>query len=153
MDQPMQSVGFFRYMGVLFYEAFILMAVLLFSGFLIIPALLLMLGVSSQGKQIVLLPEWAQWLVFFLMLAVCFAYFAWCWVRCQGQTLPMRTWGVRLLSVGDAPVTLQQAFVRYGVAVFGLAFLGAAIIWRWFDREGLLLQDRLSGTRLIRVPR
>jgi len=150
-QKPAQAVGLMRYVGVLLYEALILMALLLFVGFLTIPILLAALGVESSHKQVVVLPEWGQWIVLLIMLSTCFAYFAWCWVRCQGQTLPMRTWRVCLVSTDGVPITLHQAAVRYIVATLGLAFFGAALVWRWFDRDGLMLQDRLSGTRLVRV--
>lgn len=75
---------------------------------------------------------------------VCGVYFVWNWTR-GGQTLAMQTWRIRLMTRDGGPLTTDQAIKRY---VLASIFFGLAFIWAIFDREGLYLHDRLSGTRL-----
>jgi uncharacterized RDD family membrane protein YckC len=83
------------------------------------------------------------------LLAVCGAYFMFCWVR-GGQTLPMKTWGMRLVTTEGRPLSAQRAFLRYVFAVPAIC-TGAAVIWALFDRDRQFLHDRLAGTRIVRV--
>jgi uncharacterized RDD family membrane protein YckC len=92
-------------------------------------------------------------LVFQLYLtAVLFAYFSAFWLR-SGQTLAMKTWRIRLVSLNGDPLTLNQAALRFVLALFGLLLAGAGFWWALFDRDGQFLHDRIAGTRLVRVPR
>lgn len=52
----------------------------------------------------------------FLILAL---YFIWFWTH-GGQTLAMRSWQLRLVSVDGAPITLKQALIRF------------LLSWVWF---------------------
>jgi len=110
-------------------------------------------------------------LYLFVILGVYFTYF---WGH-GGQTLPMQTWHIRLISQDNRPVTLKQASIRYCAA--WMWFLPALVIsfvvgaQRWpsvillfagmcvwaltsrLDPNGQFLHDRLAGTRLITVPK
>lgn len=98
-------------------------------------------------------------------------YFCWCWVN-GGQTLPMKTWHIRVVTANGEPLRPWRAVLRYILAwmmfVPGLAawtmvdtpsmmvlpminfvlWLGYAVI----DKERQFPHDRLAGTRLIAVP-
>jgi uncharacterized RDD family membrane protein YckC len=75
-------------------------------------------------------------------------YFVYCWVR-SGQTLAMQTWRIQLLGLDGKPLSLEQAVRRYMIASFSLMFFGLGFIWAIFDREGLYLHDRFTGSRLV----
>ena len=77
-------------------------------------------------------------------------YFTWFWTH-GGQTLPMQTWKLRVVSTNGDPVSRKQAIARYLFAVIGIFLLGCGIFWALFDRERLFLHDRLAGTRVIRI--
>ncbi len=105
------------------------------------------------------------WLFFVLGL-----YFIWCWTH-GGQTLPMKTWRMRVVDVNGAQLGLWRALMRF--VLCWLWFLpGLACAWLldakgwmlvllpsfnfliWasitlFDKDGQFLHDRLAGTRLI----
>jgi len=86
-------------------------------------------------------------IVFQLYLAlVAGAYLVWQWLR-GGQTLAMKTWRLKLVSAGAAPLTPKQAVLRY-IAALGL--FGFTFVWALFDREGLFLHDRIARTRIVR---
>jgi len=82
------------------------------------------------------------------VLIVLGLYFVWCW-RHGGQTLPMKTWGLRLVSADDGPVSLRQCTIRYALACASVLFAGAGYFWAWFDRDRQFLHDRLAGTRIV----
>lgn len=91
--------------------------------------------------------------VFQLYLAgVLFAYFSTFWLR-SGQTLAMKTWRIRLVTVDGSPLTLKQAALRFVLALLGLLLVGVGFAWALIDRDGQFLHDRIAGTRLVRVPR
>ena len=112
-------------------------------------------------------------LVLFLAIGV---YFFLSWRR-NGQTLPMKTWNIRLLGTDGKvpgartlllrylliwPIPLLAAFlVRLASGATGYASTDLLIVFTpftlfiatWFDRDGQFLHDRLLGTRLVDAPR
>jgi len=83
------------------------------------------------------------------VLAVCGAYFVFCWVR-SGQTLPMKTWRIRLVTEQGKPVAVGRAFQRYVLAV-PIVLSGIGVLWALVDRDRQFLHDRLAKTRIVRV--
>ena len=122
----------------LFYEAVLLFAIVFVASYLFVS-----LARDAQSG----LP---RFIFQVYLLAVCGAYFMICWVR-SGQTLPMKTWRLRLVMPSGEPVSVLAAFKRYLVAVPAM-LSGICILWALFDRERLFLQDRIAGTRIVRVP-
>jgi uncharacterized RDD family membrane protein YckC len=86
------------------------------------------------------------------LLVVAGIYFIWFWTH-GGQTLPMQTWKLRVISADGGRLNLKQAFARYLFAVIGIFLLGCGILWALFDRDGLFLHDRLAGTRIVKIER
>ncbi|HUL97354.1 MAG TPA: RDD family protein [Usitatibacter sp.] len=84
-------------------------------------------------------------------VAVVGAYFVLAWTR-SGQTLPMKTWRLRVVRWDGAPVGAARAAHRYLLAVLGLAALGAGFAWALFDRDRQFLHDRLAGTAIVDAP-
>lgn len=83
------------------------------------------------------------------LIAIAAAYFLYCWTH-GGQTLPMKTWRIRLLTRDGNTISLQTGICRYLFALCGLGLCGLGLIWALFDRERLFLHDRLAGTRIVR---
>ncbi len=97
-------------------------------------------------------------------------YFVWFWTH-GGQTLAMKTWRVRLVSVSGAPVSMTRAALRYLLCwlwfVPGLLLaklldahswllvaIPAANVFLWagsalLDPKRQFIHDRIIGTRLI----
>ena len=91
---------------------------------------------------------WRRHALQFWVLAVAGAYFAWFWTH-GGQTLPMKTWRLRLVRGDGAPVSLARAVHRYLLAVLGLLALGLGFLWALVDRDRQFLHDRLAGTAIV----
>jgi uncharacterized RDD family membrane protein YckC len=84
------------------------------------------------------------------LLMIAGTYFTWFWTH-GGQTLPMQTWKLRVISASGDRVYLKQALARYLFAVIGIFFFGGGIVWALFDRDRQFLHDRLAGTRIVRL--
>ena len=142
-------------------------AVLLFGVFF---AAELIFDLSTQGSDLAALRNWRQ-LYLFIVLGGYFTYF---WGH-GGQTLPMKTWHVKLVSANQQKLSFKQASLRYCIAwmwflpalsltyllqiqhwlSIGLFFVGI-VAWAAtikFDRHGQFLHDRLAGTQLIALPK
>jgi uncharacterized RDD family membrane protein YckC len=99
-----------------------------------------LLGDSTQGWRRHLLQAW--------IVLVAGAYFVEFWTR-SGQTLPMKTWGIRVVAADGRPVGRLRAIHRYGLALLGLAAVGLGFAWALFDPQRQFLHDRLAGTALV----
>jgi uncharacterized RDD family membrane protein YckC len=126
-----------RRLGSLCYEALLLTAILFVAGwtFLAIDRLL-PAALARPLFQIYL-------------LAVTAAYFIYCWTR-SGQTLPMKTWRIRVVTRGGGALSVAQAAQRYLFSLASIALCGGGFWWALIDRDGQFLHDRLAGTRLIK---
>lgn len=90
---------------------------------------------------------WRRHLLQLFILAVFAIYFLWCWLR-GGQTLPMKTWRIRLVAKDHGPVPPLAALLRFVYALFLVPTL-ASFFWVSVDRDRQFLHDRLAGTLLV----
>jgi uncharacterized RDD family membrane protein YckC len=141
MPETLDRPGAGARLACLFYEALTVVAVVIV--FEIIPYTILGAAVHLAPSGKVLLAH------LFLILLL---YFAWQWTR-GGQTLAMKTWRIRLVTADGEPLSPNIALLRYTLAWIGILPFGLTFLWALLDRDGLYLHDRLSGTRLITVPR
>jgi len=80
-----------------------------------------------------------------LWVVISFFYFGHYWTK-RGQTLGMKVWKIKTVTNEGGLMSWGHALKRY---VF--AFLGLGLVWILIDKERLALQDKLSGTRLIKA--
>lgn len=135
---PAPSPGLARRALSLVYETLLLVAVL-FAGAL--PFLLL----TREAD-----PSLARLLLQLYLLALCGVYFVWQWLH-GGQTLPMKTWQVKLVTRDGGSLALRHGLSRYLFAITGLALFGVGFLWAFIDRDRQFLHDRLAGTRIVAV--
>jgi uncharacterized RDD family membrane protein YckC len=86
------------------------------------------------------------------LLSVAFAFFGWFWVH-GGQTLGMRAWRLRVVDNEGRAVTWAQAARRFAAAILSLLCAGIGLLWVMHDRERRAWHDRLSGTRVVVLPK
>jgi uncharacterized RDD family membrane protein YckC len=108
--------GLIRRLAALFYDLFLLAAVLMLAG-LIALTTVRGLGHPAPGPG-------ATWFQAYVAL-VCYGFFGWFWTH-GGQTLGMRAWRLRLQTLDGHAVTWGQAFVRTAVV---LALLIVGLLW------------------------
>ena len=128
--------GFGRRLTCLLYESLVVFSILLI-GFLIPQAVLLGNGINVSPRGLML--------HIFLLLMV---YFVYNW-RKSGQTLPMKTWKLRVVDANCAPLRPLQAILRYCAARPSVLLLGAGLLWALFDKDKQFLHDRIAGTQII----
>ncbi|KKI39176.1 membrane protein [Burkholderia vietnamiensis] len=151
-----------RRLAAMLYEAVLLFGVVFF-------ATLAFSVVLQQRNGLVHHDLLAAWIAL-----VVGAYFLWFWTH-GGQTLPMKTWRLRLESSNGQPLTAGHALVRYALAwlwflpplalhpLLGLSVpvtlaLAAAWIAAWAGAARLhagrqFPHDRLARTRVVAVSR
>ena len=137
----------------------------LMFGLVVLPGLLF--GIATNTRHALDNRHGLQAVVFGV-LAVYFVYF---W--CKGQTLPMKTWHIRMVDRAGRRVTWPRALVRYllgwvwflpplaVMAPFGLSggevtvlMLGWVAVWALlslFHPQRQFWHDVMAGTRLIDV--
>jgi len=123
-------------MASMLYESLVVFAILL-VGFLFPQIVLSGFGFSSSAKLL--------WVHVALVLML---YFVWCWIH-GGQTLPMKTWKLRVANPDGSPLRPIQAFLRYLAAWPSIALLGIGILWALIDPDQQFLHDRIAGTRIV----
>ncbi len=133
---PPQTPSMGRHLACLLYEGLVVVALLLI-GFLIPQIVLHGFGLTLAPKLL--------WLHVFVLLM---GYFVWFWLH-GGQTLPMKTWKLRLVSADGGPLRPMQAVLRYLAAWPAILLGGIGILWALADREGRFLHDRIAGTRIV----
>lgn len=128
-----------RRLASMLYESLLLTALILVATF---PFVGFTGGVVSTGSRIALQVY---------LISVCGLYFSWFWLH-GGQTLPMKTWRIRLRAASGGPPSRRQALLRYLAALVGLLPFGLTIWWALFDRDRQFLHDRLLATRITWEP-
>lgn len=131
-----QVPGIRRRLVSMLYEGLVVFSILLI-GFL-------MPQVVLSGFGWILSPR-ALWIHILVLLMI---YFVWCWLN-GGQTLPMKTWKLRIINADGSPLRPMQAVLRYLIAWPSILLLGVGIFWAIFDKDQQFLHDRLAGTRVV----
>jgi uncharacterized RDD family membrane protein YckC len=143
------------------YEGMLLFAVVFVAGWLFSA-----LGQVRSGMDA------RRPLLQFFLFVVFGIYFAWFWSR--GQTLAMKTWGIRVVGPDGRPPSQGRAFLRYlsswlwflpplaALAPFHLSaaevaviVLGWVMVWALLSRfhpQRQFWHDALAGTRLVAAP-
>jgi len=130
------AAGLGRRAVALVYEALILTAVL-FAGAL--PFIILV----PPSLLVAVKPFFQVYL-----LVLCGGYFIWQWLH-GGQTLPMKTWRLKVVTNNGEPLTWRHCIHRFIFAFIGLVSCGGGFLWAFFDGERRFLHDRLAGTRIV----
>jgi uncharacterized RDD family membrane protein YckC len=135
-----QIAGLRRRLVSLIYEALILAAILLAGA---LPVALFTRGWNHAAARATL----QIWL-----MVLCGAFYIWQWRGAghrKGQTLPMKTWRMQLVTSQGATLSTQRALARYAAAYLSLVTLGFGYLWALLDRDQQFLHDRIAGTRLV----
>jgi uncharacterized RDD family membrane protein YckC len=159
--QP-RSSGVWARFAAMVYEGVLLFGVVFIVSYLV-------LGLMRWTYPLAPGPRTVLQVVLFVTIG---AYFVWCWCR-SGQTLAMKSWHLRLVDERGALPSTGRAVMRYlaawvmfapglvylllaqpGAAQGTLALLASFVLMfvpALLDGQGRLLQDRLSGTCVVRA--
>lgn len=156
---PLTAPGLMRRMACWLYEGMLLFGVVFIAGYLF--------GTLSQTRH-ALDNRHALQAFLFVIFGI---YFTWFWAK--GQTLAMKTWGIRVVDAAGRPLNQSRALLRYVLSWLWLlpplaaslslnAQAGAAmvliigwiLVWAILSRFhplGQFWHDALAGTRLVDV--
>jgi uncharacterized RDD family membrane protein YckC len=87
-----------------------------------------------------------------LVLLFTAGYFVISWTR-GGQTIGMRAWRLRVINEDGSRIAWPRALLRFVLACFSFALLGAGFWWQFFDREKRSAHDAIAHTRMLREPK
>lgn len=162
------QAGLARRLASSLYEGLLLTALALAVSLILLPWIAP--GTAYASRTLVLPAPSARAISFACLFAAAGAYCSWLWSGGR-RTLPMRTWGIALVTSEGAAVSPGRAAVRYLAAWIGPACAIAAYLamrpyghrrwaaallavnyaWALLDPDRRLLHDRLAGTRLVRT--
>lgn len=133
------AAGLFYRLVAIFYDALLLLSVLLIATAL---ALLATKGTLHYHNP------------FFrtFLFLICFSFYTWFWLH-GGQTLGMRAWRLRLQRIDGQPITIWQALLRFMAAIPSLALAGLGLLWILVDKDKLAWHDRISESMIVRLPK
>jgi len=82
------------------------------------------------------------------LLLVSFFFYAWFWTH-GGQTLGLRAWKIKVLTLDMKPISWKQALLRFMVAIVSWGFFGLGFLWILIDKNQRSWHDHLSQTALF----
>ena len=129
--------GFFCRLAVIFYDLLLLIALLFVATALLLP---LNAGEAFISAQQFFYPLY--------LLLVSFLFYAWFWTH-GGQTLGLRAWRIKVLTLDRKPISWKQALLRFVFAVVSWATCGLGFLWILFDKNQRSWHDHLSKTALF----
>lgn len=135
----LETAPFWKRLAALFYDSLLLIALLMLATAL---AFWLKGGVVP-----------AQSLFFRLyLLLVAGLFFVGFWAG-NGQTLGMQSWRLRVQRRDGRALGWWRALWRFLLALPSVGLFGIGLLWILIDPERLALHDRLSGSRVIVLPK
>lgn len=139
INDKQQYVGLFRRLFAIFYDCFLLTAIL-FIASAIATAL-------NHGKAIQ--PGDSLYPLFVVVIfALSYLYFAWFWTH-GGQSLGMKTWRMKIQTCDNDPISWKTATIRFFSAIFSWGIFGLGFLWALFDKKHRCWHDLASRTVLI----
>ena len=134
-----QHVGLFRRLMAIFYDLFLLVAILFVT--------IIIANTINRGEAIV--PGNPYYPLFVICLfAISFFYYGWFWTH-GGQTLGMQTWKMKLINDNRQNISWMQAVIRSITALCSWACFGAGFLWALFNSQKLTWHDMASRCSLV----
>ena len=140
--------GLFRRLASITYDSMLVMGLIVLAITLVVILLGFFLG--WDGIDTAALRHNPFYIAYLCLVPALFFIGFW---SLAGETLGMRVWRMRIVRMNGGRPTLGEATIRYLAAILSWAAFGLGFLWILFDRERMAWHDRLSGTRLVLVPK
>lgn len=129
--------GFLRRLAAQIYDLLLLIALLFLATALLLP--------FTDGEAV----SAQQTLIYRIYLAVIsFFFYGWFWTH-GGQTLGLRAWKIKVLTLDQKSINWNQALLRFATAIVSWGFFGLGFLWILFDKNRRSWHDHLSKTALF----
>ena len=132
--------GFLRRLAAQAYDLLLLIALLSLATALLLP--------FTSGEAIS-----AQHTLIYrtYLLVLSFFFYGWFWTH-GGQTLGLRAWKIKVLTLHQKPINWTQALLRFITAIPSWGLFGLGFLWILFDKNKRGWHDHLSKTALFFAP-
>ncbi len=131
----------YKIFAAIFYDSLIQLALFMLVGFIAVAINKVMTGQDNMVDSN------TSWLLLIILYGVSFCYYSYFW-RASGQTVGMKAWKIRVVSLTSPQLNLGQLIIRYISAQLSFIFILIGYFYRWFDQEKLTVHDRLSKTTI-----
>lgn len=139
-----------RRLVALMYDGFIVLAISLIYGTVVNVAFVNLTNTQLNEDYTPVVGGPLYLLGWYLSIALFYAYF---WHR-GGQTVGMKAWKIKVLSLqSNSTASWSSCFLRAAIGPISFFSLLAGYFWKWFDKDGHCLHDKLSGTKVVVVPK
>ncbi len=136
-QETLSAPGFLHRLAAQIYDIFLLVAVLFLATALLLP---LTDGAPVSEQRLLLYQIY--------LAAISFLFYGWFWTH-GGQTLGLRAWKIKVLTLNQKPISWRQALLRFITAIISLAFLGLGFLWIFMNKNRYSWHDYLSKTALF----
>jgi uncharacterized RDD family membrane protein YckC len=128
--------SFLRRLAAMVYDSFLLVALWFLATALLLP----LNGGQAFDSEQIFYPVY--------LLCVSFGFYGWFWTH-GGQTLGLKAWKIKVLTLEQQPLNWHQAAIRFVVAMVSWAIGGLGFLWSLWDKNGCAWHDYVSKTRLF----
>lgn len=136
--QDLQSApGFLRRLAAQIYDLFLLIAVLFLATALLLP---FTAGVAVSAQQVLIYRIY--------LVVVSFFFYGWFWTH-GGQTLGLRAWKIKVMTLDQKPIRWTQALLRFATAIGSWGLFGLGFLWILVDKNRRGWHDHLSKTAVF----
>lgn len=144
---PLPSAPLWRRLAAMVYDSFLVMAIWMLVGFVVLWAYGVEDYSAVENGQVVLDGAFRV-LMFSAMLLSALLFFGFFWTQ-SGQTLGMQAWKVKVQNPDGSAISWRQALIRCALAPFSLGLLGLGYLCMYADPQRRSLPDRLSRTQVV----
>ncbi len=137
---PASAPGFLRRLAALIYDLFLLIALLFLATALLLP---FTTGEAVSAQQLLIYRIY--------LLVISFFFYGWFWTH-GGQTLGLRAWKIKVLTLDQKTINWYQALLRFATAIVSWGFFGLGFLWILLDKNQRSWYDHLSKTALFFDP-
>lgn len=141
---PSVSALLLRRLAALFYDAVVLVGLLMVATFPYLGLINLLTGAEAA-------PAGDPWYRVYISLLV----FGYVWIswRRSGQTIGMKAWRIKAVAESGGPLSHVQIALRFSIGIPAFLLAGLGYWWVYLTPDGQTLPEQWSGTRTVHIPK
>lgn len=147
-NTPLPTAPVWRRLAALLYDAFILLAISMAYGAIVLVVHTALFGAGEEKYTPV--SNGPLTLIGWYLSLAAFYYYFW---RKDGQTLGMRAWHLKLVGLGDELPSKRNCILRVLISPPAVLIFLVGYLWSFFDKSGECLHDKLSNTKVVTLPK
>ena len=137
-----------RRVAAMFYDSFLILALLFLAGFLNLAVHILIYGNEPLKQMTADGYNLGGPFFYGTLIVLIYGFFGFFWTR-NGQTLGMVAWRIKVVSKDQQLISPKQSVIRFVVAVPSLLLAGVGLLWAFIDKRKRSWQDLSSSSIVI----